>query len=250
MTRDQQTIAWLIPTSHGTYADKATTSASNKFRLTSITSSPFLSSRLSALTPSSTPRRAIRLAFDQPPKRPGSFILGTDPSSCDIVLPSLPGIAHQHCALAFDAEDRLTIEDFSQAGTQVWYDWESNGDRANYTWVLSSGGSPGFPDAVRRVEVDIQGVRFQVVANDFSRYEGGWDAYHEKVEGFCTQPNWTYGLTSGWDRASVSPVAPLFSAAPLFQHIFVKSLGENQPVSEVYLWNMAKPWEPMVKASA
>lgn len=138
------------------------------------------------------------------------------------------------------------LNDFSERGTQVWYDWESNGDQTDYTWILSSGAEHGFPSMVQRITVDVQGVRFQIVVNDHSK---DWEAYHEKVDDFLRQPLWSQGLSAGWDRDSIMPVAPLFSRVPLFQHIFVKALGE-EPVGEVYLWNLSRPWEPMVKAAA
>ncbi|QPC71839.1 hypothetical protein HYE68_002591 [Fusarium pseudograminearum] len=238
-------IAWLVPTARNSLADKTAHLPSNIFRTLQIESSPTLSSRLPNLL-GSRPTRAIKLSFDSPPKRPGSFVLGSDPSTCDIVLPTLPGIDARHCELSFDAEGRLVLNDYSQAGTQVWYDWESNGDQTDYSWILSPGAEQGFPSTVQRITVDTQGVRFQIVVNDHS---DDWDAYHAKVKDFVRQPSWSQGLSAGWDRGSVIPVAPLFSSAPLFQHILVKALGE-EPVGEVYLWNLARPWEPMVKAAA
>ncbi|KAI5457459.1 hypothetical protein BGZ63DRAFT_394792 [Mariannaea sp. PMI_226] len=245
MSNSSNIIAWLVPTARGSFADKATQLACNDFRSVSTDSSPILTARLPNLV-TSKPAKAIQLSFDQAPKRPGSFVLGSDPAHCDVVLPSLPGISPRHCALSFDAEGRLVLNDYSDRGTQVWYDWESNGDQTDYTWILSSGNSDGFPSTVQRITIDIQGVRFQIVVNDHS---ADWDTYRENVHAFVQQPAWTDGLTSGWDRASIDPVAPLFSTTPMFQHIFVKSLGD-EPVGEMYLWNLARPWEPMVKAAA
>lgn len=245
MSSPQNIIAWLVPTARGSYADKATNMAENAHRAISTSSSDFLSSHLPDLK-TSRPQKAVQLTFDQAPKRPGSFVLGTDPHRCDVVLPKLPGISSQHCSLGFDGENRLVLDDFSERGTQVWYDWDSVGDKTDYSWILSSGGTQGFPDAVRRITIDIQGVRFHLVVNDHS---ADWDAYKTRVDTFCAQPNWVDGLTYGWDRASVDPVMPLFSATPLFKHIFVKSLGDK-PVGEFYIWNLARPWEPMVKATA
>ncbi|KAL6874267.1 hypothetical protein HDV57DRAFT_242852 [Trichoderma longibrachiatum] len=233
-------IAWLVPTSLHSLSDKATQLPENASRIISYTPSyTRLSSRLSNLT-HNVPGRAIQLAFSQPPKRPGSFIIGTDPRTCDIVLPCVEGISKQHCALTFDAQSRLVLSDFSEWGTQVWYDWESNGDRTDYAWLLSSGCSHEFPNMVRRITVDIQGVRFQVVVND---HTADWDAFRERVDRFCEQPSWEDD--SPWaDAASVlsSTVAP-------FQPVVVRE-ATSEPFGEVYLWNLARPWEPMVKASA
>jgi hypothetical protein len=243
-------IAWLVPTARGSYADKATHMPENAFRTVSTAlpspAADFLASRLPALQ-TSRPQRALQLRFDQAPKRPGgSFVLGTDPHGCDVVLPKLPGIAPRHCSIGFDEQGRLVLDDFSDRGTQVWYDWDSVGDKAGHSWVLSSGSQHGFPDAVRRITVDVQGVRFQIVVNDHS---ADWDTYHASVDAFCAPPAWSDGLTLGWDRGSLAPIVPLFSAAPLFQHIFVKDLGEKQ-VGEFYVWNLSRPWEPIVKATA
>ncbi|KAI9162953.1 hypothetical protein HJFPF1_04548 [Paramyrothecium foliicola] len=245
MSSPQNVIAWLVPTARGSYADRATNMAENAFRTISISSSESLASRLPNFQVS-RPQKAIQFAFDQAPKRPGSFVLGTDPHRCDVVLPKLPGIAPQHCSLGFDGESRLVLDELSEKGTQVWYDWDSVGDKTDYSWILSSGYSHGFPNTVHRIIIDIQGVRFQVVVNDHS---ADWDAYKASVESFCAQPSWVDGLTYGWDRVSLAPIVPLFSAAPLFQHIYVKSLGDKQ-VGEFYIWNLSKPWEPMVKATA
>ncbi|KAF5018969.1 hypothetical protein F66182_9032 [Fusarium sp. NRRL 66182] len=238
-------IAWLVPTARNSLADKATHLPSNISRAVLTSSSPTLTSSIPNLL-ASRPPRALKLSFDSPPKRPGSFVIGSDPITCDVVLPSMPGIDARHCELSFDAEGRIVLNDFSQAGTQVWYDWESNGDQTDYTWILSSGSEQGFPSMVQRITVDIQGVRFQIVVNNHS---ADWDAYHDKVEDFTRRPSWSEGLSAGWGRASVTPIPPLFANAPLFQHILVKALGD-EPMGEVYLWNLARPWEPMVKAAA
>ncbi|VUC20951.1 unnamed protein product [Clonostachys rosea] len=242
MTTFENIFAWLVPTARGSNADKTTNMNENFFRTIPIDSSAYLTSKLPNLIVS-RPQRAIQLSFDQTPKRPGSFILGTDPRTCDIVLPALPGISRQHCSLSFDSSSRLVLQDFSERGTQVWYDWESCGDRTDYSWVLASA-----PNTAQRITVDIQGVRFQVITNEDPEKDRA--AFEEKVDAFCRQPSWVDGLTLGWERVSVPPVTPLFDASPLFRHIFVQGLIGDEPKGEIYLWNMAKPWEPMVKASA
>jgi hypothetical protein len=95
---------------------------------------------------------------------------------------------------------------------------------------------------VRRITVDIQGVRFQVVVNDQS---ADWDVYERNVDKFCRLSDWNHQLTADWD---MSPF--LLDAAPLLKHIFVQALGDGEVAGEFYLWDMAKPWEPMVKAVA
>lgn len=238
MTSPDNVIAWLVPTARGTPADKASHMPSNIFHAITTTSSPYLTARVPSLI-FSAPQKALQLSFDHPPKRPGSFVLGTDPRSCDIVLPPLKGISPQHCALRFDGQNRLVLDDFSETGTQVWYGWESSGDRIDHSWVLTG-------EQHQRVSIDIQGVRFQVIPGDNTTDPA---TYAARVETFCEQPNWAGGLSVGWDRVSVAPIAPLFSAAPLFRHVCVKGLG-GEHIEDVYLWNMAKPWEPMIKAAA
>ncbi|PTB68473.1 hypothetical protein BBK36DRAFT_1112738 [Trichoderma citrinoviride] len=240
MTSHHDIIAWLVPTALHSWADKATQLPENASRIISYTPSyAHLCSRLSNLT-HNIPGRAIQLSFSQPPKRPGSFIIGTDPRTCDIVLPRVEGISKQHCALTFDAHSRLVLSDFSERGTQVWYDWESNGDRTDYSWLLSSACSSEFPSMVQRITVDIQGVRFQVVVNDHS---ADWDAFRERVDRFCEQPCWED--ESSWVDASTV----LSSTVTPFQPVVVRDTT-REPYGEVYLWNLARPWEPMVKASA
>lgn len=255
MSLPQDIIAWLVPSTRYSSADKATQMPQNASRL--ITTS---SSRLSSTITPSKPQNAIELSFSQPPKQPGSFIIGTDTRTCDIVLPQTPGISPQHCALTFDAESRLVLDDFSQSGTQVWYDWESSGDRTDYSWILSSGNTVGFPsNTVQRITIDIQGMRFLIIVNDHS---ADWDAYVAKVDAFCEQPSWEDDWAAPWIGESMLDMMPLCSAAssavtsaatattPLFKHIMVTDVDNDTTGGSVYLWNMARPWEPMVKASA
>jgi hypothetical protein len=240
MTSHESVIAWLVPTARGTIADKAVNIPENFFKAVATTSAPYLDSRLPNLI-LSRPQNALQITFDQTPTRPGRFTLGTDPRSCDIILPALPGVARQHCALSFDHESRLTLEDFSEKGTQVWFDWESIGDKVDYTWTLSG-------TASQRITIDIQGLRFQLIMNDYPGKDAS--AYKAKVDTFCTQPPWGEALSFDWERKSVAPVLPLFTKEPLFRHIFVKGLAGDQVNGEIYLWNTSKPWEPMVKAVA
>ncbi|KAL7925991.1 hypothetical protein ACQKWADRAFT_309601 [Trichoderma austrokoningii] len=237
-SQSEDIIAWLVPTTHHSWADKCTQIPENVSRITLTNSNSYLSSRLSNLV-NYRSERAIQLTFSQPPKRPGSFILGTDPRTCDIVLPPMEGISKQHCAINFDAQSRLVLRNFSAKGTQVWYDWESNGDRTDYSWLLSSGCSGEFPSMVQRTIVDIQGVRFQVVVNDRSE---DWDTFREQVDHFCEQSRWEDAVY--WaDSLLLLP-----SEMSPFQHIYVKNT--NEPMEELYLWNLERPWEPMVKVSA
>ena len=126
----------------------------------------------------------------------------------------------------------------------MWYDWESNGDQTDYTWILSSGYSHGFPNNVQRITIDIQGIRFQIVVNEHS---SDWDTYKANVDAFREQPAWKNSLNASWNPNT--PFAPLLSSVPCFQNIFVIGL-EEEPLGEMYVWNLSRPWEPMVRAAA
>ncbi|KAF4120079.1 FHA domain [Geosmithia morbida] len=243
MTSHQDVIAWLVPTARGTSSDKATQMPENMSRTIDISSSstsPYLTSHISNLSTATIcrPERALQLTFDQPLKRRGRIVLGTDARTCDLSLPRVAGVDGQHCTISFDSQSRLVLQDTSTRGTQVWYGSESSGDKTNHIWVLSG--------STQRVTIDIQGLRFHIVVNEYP----GKDpvAYQAKVDEFSLQPPWADLITPDWDRASVDPVLPLFTSQPLFRHIFVKGVVHDEGRGELYLWNMARPWEPMVKA--
>ena len=224
-------IAWLVPTTPGSSADKATKLVDNTLFTVPVSSHKRLSSRITDLV-GGKPQRGIQLSFDQQTRQPGRFTFGTDPALCDVLLPPMPHISSQHCSITFDSESRLVLNDFSEHGTQVWYDWDCCGDQTDYTWVLSSGQhSEVFQSNVSRVVMDIQGARFQVILNEQS---DDWPAFQGKVEAFCELPTCL--------DIAVEPL--LF----LFQHVAVKGYGGT--ACEVYIWNLARPWEPMVKAAA
>lgn len=265
----QDIIAWLVPASNNPAAEKTLAMAANAPYLFPCADSPHLTSRIRrSLLASGPPRHALALTFTRlPPKnrRHGRFVLGTDPRRCDIVLPALPGIASQHCSLGFDGLCRLTLEDASATGTQVWYDWDCAGDQRDYSWVLSGGNHTDggvFPSNVRCITVDIQGVRFQIIVNDHQDRV----AFAQKVDALYTHAEEEEELEPAAAQIDAlwaeppqckSPLERLrFSALPVLRHIVVKSLGgggteeEEEQRDQVYVWDMERPWEPMVKASA
>lgn len=251
MTPSQDIIAWLVPAPNCPAAEKAIHMPENASRLVLCTETDFLSSRIkTSLLAGGPPRHALALTFtSQPPRRHGRFVVGTDARWCDIVLPKLDGVAPKHCSLGFDGLSRLTLDDFSETGTQVWYDWDCAGDQREYSWVLTSGYTDGFPNKVQCITVDIQGARFQIIANDHSSERG---AFAAKVDALCAQSEPAAAqLEALWSEPQcTSPLNTLaFAALPALRHIVVKSLGSN-PDDEVYLWDMERPWEPMIKASA
>ncbi|KAJ6779827.1 hypothetical protein PWT90_10931 [Aphanocladium album] len=251
MTPSQDIIAWLVPAPNCPAAETAINMPQNASRLVPCADMEFLSSRIkTSLLANGPPRHALAITFTaQPPKRHGRFIIGTDARRCDIVLPKMDGVAPQHCSLGFDGLSRLTLDDFSQTGTQVWYDWDCAGDQRDFSWVLTSGYTDGFPSTVQCITVDIQGIRFQIIANDHASDK---EAFAAKVDALCAQSEPAAAqLDALWaEPHCTSPLNTLtFSALPALRHIVVKSLG-NSPSDEVYLWDMERPWEPMVKASA
>ncbi|WYZ41246.1 hypothetical protein EsH8_V_000141 [Colletotrichum jinshuiense] len=236
-----------------------------------------------------TSRPALELSFTNPPKNHLGFVLGTDPNASDIVLPKLPGIGPAHCHITFDAEKRLILRDTSDTGTAVSYDGNSNGDRRRESWTLSSGCTYGFPAMVDRVVIDIQSVRFQVVVNDFHLaqpgvYQDSVDAFmsslasaadvlDEKLAdvvvddddvcdfyynfhfdlGFDLSYDYDYDfdfdMTDDDDEGVKKDVfAPLPSVVPPMYVKYLLSSDDGMP-PETYLWNTARPWEPMVKVA-
>ncbi|KAK1982261.1 hypothetical protein LZ30DRAFT_53381 [Colletotrichum cereale] len=203
----------------------------------------------SGTTTTTTTRPALELSFTNPPRNHVGFVLGTDPDACDVVLPPLPGISPVHCHIAFDADRRLVLRDTSDAGTAVWYDGASTGDRRRESWALSAGCTYAFPAMVDRLVVDVQTVRFQVLVNDAHPLRP--DAYRDSVDAFMAS------LASGGsvgapeedddgDRMDFLPPVP--SVVP---PVYVKYLltSDDGAPPETYLWNTTRPWEPMVKVA-
>jgi FHA domain-containing protein len=252
-TTFSNTIAWLIPSAGNRWAAEAMRMPQNASRRIDV--SPCFDSipedneqddasaserdedgdRLSF----GSPRSALSLSFDHRPRGLRGFVIGTDPKSCDIVLPKVRGVSRRHCHITFDSEKRLVLRDTSKHGTTVWYDGRNNGCRRAYTWLLSSGFSYGFPAAVGRIIIDIQNIRLQIVVNACMTQS---DIFQAQVEDFMM---------------AVSPVSllprndPLLPAPLRIQRpVLVKYTVavEEGSTPETYLWNAARPWEPMVKA--
>ncbi|KAM0326129.1 hypothetical protein ACHAQA_006722 [Verticillium albo-atrum] len=188
------------------------------------------------------PNAALALTFDHRPKGLHGFVIGTDPRTCDIVLPKLRGISRRHCYITFDADKRLIVRDTSKHGTAVWYDGHSNGYRRRTSWPLSSGFSYGFPAMVQNIVIDIQTVRFQIVVNECLPR---MDSYQDLVGDFLSSVAPSRELPGSDD--TLVP-APLRIQRPIFVKYTVSSGDDQQP--DTYLWNSARPWEPMVKVEA
>jgi hypothetical protein len=93
---------------------------------------------LSTLEPTEPPERGLfhdtdylpylELRFSDIPRTASGLVFGTDPKTCDIVLPNhVRGISRRHFALTFDnnfddGHYRLVVRDSSTYGTMVTYD--------------------------------------------------------------------------------------------------------------------------------
>ncbi|KAK2057410.1 hypothetical protein LY76DRAFT_516304 [Colletotrichum caudatum] len=199
-------------------------------------------------SPSGTPRPALELSFANPPRNHVGFVLGTDPDVADVLLPRLPGIGPAHCHIAFDADRRLVLRDTSDAGTAVWYDGASTGDRRRETWALSAGCTYAFPAMVRRVVVDIQTVRFQVLVNDAHALRP--DAYRDSVDAFTARLAALPGVIPqrGDEDLLMDFLPPVPSVVPPVYVKYILTSDDGAP-PETYLWNTTRPWEPMVKVA-
>lgn len=132
----------------------------------------------------------LELRFSHGPRAPYGFVFGTDPVTCDVVLPRKRGVSARHCALTFerDFEDchhhyRPVLRDLgSTHGTAVTYDGEGGLRQRNFRWIL--GGHP-VPDGSRHITVEIvPGLRFRLV---MARLDITCPAYAARVERFLGQ---------------------------------------------------------------
>jgi hypothetical protein len=253
------TIAWLIPSAGNQRALEAVQMTENLPRLVTSAASPRgLGIALDAISENLPPpslsgleewnrdlvhetrqcpnptEMALKLTFDNGPKGEHGFIFGTDAEVCDIVLPNLPGVSRQHCYISFDDQQRLILKDISRRGTAVWYDGSSTGDRPQGSWMLGNGGTSGFPERVKKIVLDIQSIRFQIVVKEPS---ADLEAYTRRVDDFLKATT----------ARQESTIASLVDLDP--QPVFIKyrlAVEDGLP-PDTYLWNLSRPWEPMVK---
>ncbi|KAK1675139.1 hypothetical protein BDP55DRAFT_552776 [Colletotrichum godetiae] len=302
--RMPQNASRIVSTIPSSYEPIIQTPNPSQLPPTTPTIDPSLLTKSSSFEASPTkPRPALSLTFTSPPKSNPGFILGTDPSLADILLPSLPGIAPAHCHITFDASHRLVLIDTSQTGTAVWYDGASTGDRTRESWVLSAGSTYGFPSMVDRVVIDIQTVRFQIILNEAHVLQP--EIYAENVETFIILASilashshshstsshsqkedhlvrrdekdvcdfyYNFNFDLGFDLdydcdydfdydmsddEMVDDVAdedkmdflpPIPSVVPPAYVKYLLTSDDGAP-PETYLWNSARPWEPMVKVA-
>jgi len=110
------------------------------------------------------------------------LVLGTDPNSCDVVLPLLTGISPRHSYVTFDSQRRSVLRDCSSVGTMVTYDGKRCQKRGQNIPRILSGQE--FPDKAETVVVQIhKDFRIQsVVARPMFP-----EMYFDKVDGLMNK---------------------------------------------------------------
>ncbi|KJZ73822.1 hypothetical protein HIM_06715 [Hirsutella minnesotensis 3608] len=223
---NHSTSAWLVPTAPGSPAHQCIDMLADTSRV--VSSAPLRDP--GALTGDGA-SEAVRRSPDQPPTYADAAILGADAARCDVVLPELPG---------FDAEARFVRRKCSHTGTQVGCDDECNGDRVGGESLLSVVAAQRFPDSVRRLVVDVQGVRLRAVVDNHSI---DWDGFKRNVDALCKR-------RPRWNICTRRSAYPAFSnTVKYLRRIVVQGCGSDTG-RETYLWNLARPWEPMIRVAA
>ncbi|KAH9212571.1 kinase-like domain-containing protein [Leptodontidium sp. 2 PMI_412] len=133
--------------------------------------------------PEHTSYPQLHLAFNSGLKCGHGLMFGTDPNSCDVVLPRLRRISNRHCYLTFDAERRLILRDCSTYGTIVEYDHQGGHLRRHFTWIL---GGHEVPQETKNIVIEIQGVSFRIKV---SRHDADPDQYNANVDRFLEEAN-------------------------------------------------------------
>lgn len=128
---------------------------------------------------SSYPR--LHLTFNSELKSGHGLMFGTDPNSCNIILPRLRKISQRHCFLTYDAERRLILRDCSTHGTIVKYNEKGGELRRHFTWIL---GGHEVPRETQTIVIEIQGVRFQIKV---SRHDTRSDQYNANIDRFLNE---------------------------------------------------------------
>lgn len=87
----------------------------------------------------------LELRFSHGPRTGRGFVFGTNPATCDVVLPRMPGVSEHHCALTFEDDFadgtvyRPVVRDLgSTGGTAVNYDEEGGEVRRDFRWIVGS----------------------------------------------------------------------------------------------------------------
>jgi hypothetical protein len=130
----------------------------------------------------------LHFTFSQPPKGGRGFVFGTNPSSCDVVLPRLlkdngqPLISHEHLYITFNEQRRLMVRDISSRGTIVTYDDKGGGRRRNFKWII---GGHEVPDDYETIVIEIlPNLKFQIVPTKDHLFPG---SFFKNVDHFLNQ---------------------------------------------------------------
>ncbi|KAF2757512.1 hypothetical protein EJ05DRAFT_476763 [Pseudovirgaria hyperparasitica] len=111
----------------------------------------------------------LELRYSHKLKGGRGIVFGTDPRTCDIVLPALqnregrPLVSKQHFYITFDAQRRLVLRDCSTHGTTVTYDGRGSASRSNSEWVI---GGDIVADSSNQIVIEIHPtLKFQIVVS-------------------------------------------------------------------------------------
>lgn len=83
----------------------------------------------------------LEVRFNNSPRTPSGLVFGTD-TTCDIVLPKIPGVSKRHFALTYknsfpDGCYRLVVRDLgSKYGTKVTYGTKGDEPRSDFDWII------------------------------------------------------------------------------------------------------------------
>ncbi|KAF2749609.1 kinase-like protein [Sporormia fimetaria CBS 119925] len=149
----------------------------------------------------------LQLTFSHGPKAGQGFVLGTEASSCDIIVPKTKDrkISRKHCYLTFDAQRRPIVRDCSTNGTIVSYDGKGGERRHNFTWII---GDHEVTDSIEEIVLEIDNdPKFQIIVSKprFPRlFFQNVDKFRSKIAENEELPLGALGLQSGISTMAAS----------------------------------------------
>ena len=155
----------------------------------------------------------LELRFSHGPKGGHGFVLGTDASSCDIVLPPLEHprngqflVSRQHCYITFDEHRRLIVQDISSRGTIVTYHGKGGQKRRGFTWII---GGHKVPDEKEAIVIEIAPkLRFQIIVSKEhpkrDLFFDNVDQFRDKIAANDEFPFGALGINSALSTATAS----------------------------------------------
>jgi hypothetical protein len=186
----------------------------------------------------------LQLTFSHGPKGGHGFIIGTDPSSCDIVVPEIlnkydhPVISSKHLYISFDAQHRLFVQDTSSRGTIVTYDGKGGKKRRNFKWII---GGDRVPDDTKTIVIEIHlKLKFQIVVSKHHQFP---DLFFSNVDQFlevvATNNELPFGALGM--QSARSTAAPSRGDTPNEEHILLKQgkLGEGSFSVVSRVWDVS-----------